>query len=110
MSILVDDLRRGVVVHGRARNEYDLCRISTDDRTQRGLADLHNFVQELENDHSGWGDEDKRGVAYWFTFANGLPVYHLSRPKRKLAIKRGAKEVSATELLDRCTWELERQP
>jgi len=105
MTILVDNLRRGVIVHGRARNSYDLCRCSTDDRTQRGLQDLHNFVQELENAHSGmWVGEDKRGVAYWFTFKDGLPCYHLSRPKREWAVEWGAQEVDADELVKRCAW------
>lgn len=114
MTILVDSLKRGVVVHGRARNRYALCRVSTDERDQRGLQHLHDWMQDVENTFSGWDlmtGRDKPHVSYWFEVVDGVPLYHLSGPKREWALRCGAVEVSDADLTARCAWiGLENKP
>jgi len=107
MAILIDTLKKGVKVHGRRRNKYQLCRVSTDDCSQRGLQNLHDWVQDLENTYVGASEQTEEAggsVAYWFEFHNWLPVYHLSRPKREWAMRCGAEEVSDEDLERRCRW------
>jgi len=82
--ILVDDL------HEWGWHKGASCHMSTDDQSQEGLEKLHAFALRLGLKRS------------WFQEHILTPHYDLVASKRKLAIAKGAQEVSPQEFVRRC--------
>jgi hypothetical protein len=86
--ILVDSIQATFpAVHGHVK----WCHMMTDDLSEDGLQELHDFAGKLGLKRSWFQNHNK-----------AFPHYDLTPSKRRLAVQLGAEEVAGVDMVKRC--------